>query len=75
MPDLVRRLQANNEIFLVSGEGSAESCTATESSEEAVEEGKGQCTVLGEERVVERESDYVVMQSVTDVPSPLATDV
>jgi hypothetical protein len=75
MPDLVRRLQANNEIFLVSGEGSAESCTATESSEEAVEEGKGQCTVLEEERVVERESDYVVMQSVPDVPSPLATDV
>ena len=76
MPDLVRRLQANNEIFLVSGDGSPGSCAVTvESSGEMVAEGKGGCTVLEDERVVERESDYVVMQSVPEVSSPLATDV
>ena len=68
MPDLVRGLQGCNM------EGIHESCSA-ECSEEIEEDEKGRCTVLEDERVVERDSEYVVMQSVTEVASPLATDI
>lgn len=74
MPELVRRLQATNELPSNGPPPTLSSSSGCDMGD--LEDMKRvQCTVVGVEVPIERESDYVVMQSVTESPTPLATDV
>lgn len=72
LPELVRRVPADDESLPVE-RAPPTPCTAVTVcvEEELEDEGKNEIDSGG---AVERESDYIVMQSVTEPPSPLQTE-
>ena len=70
MPELIRRLQVSNGQPPSMAPPHMTSCGSLEELKRV------QCTVVQvDEGVMERESEYVTMQSVTESTSPLQTDV
>lgn len=68
LPELARRVPAENESFPVETHPTPYTAVDVCVEEEQEDEGKNEADNGG------RESDYIVMQSVTEPPSPLQTE-
>lgn len=73
LPELVRRVPAEDESFRVERPLPTPCSAVTVCVEEEMEEDEGK-NETDNGGVVARESDYIVMQSVTEPPSPLQTE-